>query len=258
MRGPSINHVRPITRSTPLETTIISDEATVSGLIVRFGTFKRRNIATLEVSLTRLTTDETKSAQIETVSLVDNSTVTFRFAAFSNAVGEAFNVTFRSDAGPDRCIAVFVEPDGALEARLVHGEFAFDGIRVVLPPDLIVQTVDTRAAGRDDVAYALTHWWVDRYGVYVEGSLTALRAAIVQAMRLRSGETLGPLSFEPLDQPYTYRFFGYLACRPGGTLSLSIDTDLGPVSTRLVLPYEPIPQPPSPDLFLKFIDMVNR
>jgi hypothetical protein len=253
------NQARPITAPTPLETTVVTGEAGLSGLIMRFGTFKRENRSTVKVFLTRVRTGQTKSGVLATASLVDNSFVTFRFSAFENAAGETFTISLRSSAGPESCVAAFVTPHGHLEARLLYGEFMLDDTSVLLPSDLIVQTVDTRAsqAGANGLAYTVTRWWVDRFGIYVEGSLALAETASVARVRLSSAETIGDLSFEALDQPRAYGFSGYVACRPGQSISLLVDTDLCTVSTRLVLPYEPLRRPPSPDLFLKFIDLVN-
>jgi hypothetical protein len=254
------NLVRPITRYAAFETTITASEVGLSGFVVRFGTFKRRNVATLELSLKRTRTRETKSATVETEALVDNAFVAFRFAAFDNAAGETFTFSIRSTAAPDRCVAVFVTPGGDLETRLLYGDFLLDCTRVLVPPDLMVQTIDTRASragSTETLTYALTHWWVDRFGVYLDGSLTFPSAAIAR-VRLSVGDALGDLSFETIDDHPACRFFGYLACRPGEAIWLLADTDLGPASTRVVLPYEPLIQPPSPDLFLKFIALVNR
>jgi hypothetical protein len=255
------NRARPITWRTPLDTTIVAADAGLSGLIVRFGTFKRENRSSVDLSLTRLRTGETKTGVLATASLVDNSFVTFRFAPFENVAEETFRASLRSSAGPERCVAVFVTPRGDLEADLVYGEFVLDGRSVVLPSDLIVQTVDTRpppGEPNDGLACTVTHWWVDRFGIYAEGSLTLARTAAVERVRLSSGDTRVDVSFEALDQPRAYRFAGYLACRPGEPISLLVDTDCGLVSTRVVLPYEPLRRPPSPDLFVKFIELVNR
>ena len=204
---PSIdNHARAITRHAPFVTTLVAGRARVSGLRIRFGTFKRENASTLHLALTQVTTQHTKSADIETADLVDNALVTLRFAACDNAPGESFTLSIASNAEPDTCVAVFVGPGGDLETQFLYGEFVLDGTSVLLPSDLIVQTVDTRSnrsRPADGVAYTLTHWWVDRFGIYVEGSLTLGRPAAIGSVRVSSGDAMAPLSFESVDQSRT-------------------------------------------------------
>ena len=253
------NRPRPIMRDAPLEVAIVADEPRLSGLVVRFGTFMRENAAVLEVAITRARTGETKSLVLDAATLEDNALVTFRFVPFDHAAGERFLVSMRSEAGAESCVAAFLTPSGALETRLLHGDLSIDGARVVLPSDLIIRTIDaspsTHASG---LAYALTHWWVDRFGVYVDGSLTLDRPAAIRALRLASGNTACEVAFEPGSAPGTGRFWGYLACRAGEPITLSADTDDRTVSTRLVIPYEPLPAAASPDLFRTFIARVNR
>jgi hypothetical protein len=80
----------------------------------------------------------------------------------------------------------------------------------------------------------------------------------VTTVRLLSTDSVGDLSIETGERAGEYRFSGYLACRPGEVLTLLADTPSGTVSGRVVLPYEPLVIAPSPDLFLKFIGLVNR
>jgi hypothetical protein len=255
------NRPRPIMRDAPLDVAIVADEPRLSGLVVRFGTFMRENAAGVEVAITRARTGETKSLVLDAATLEDNALVTLRFVPFQHAAGERFLVSMRCDAGAESCVAAFLTPTGALETRLLYGELVVDGARVVLPPDLIVQTVDRRPgppAHPSGLGYALTHWWVDRFGVYLDGSLTLERPAAIQALRLASGDAACELAFEPGNAPGTGRFWGYLPCRAGEPITLSADADGRSVSTRLIVPYEPLPPSASPELFRAFIARVNR
>jgi hypothetical protein len=131
----------------------------------------------------------------------------------------------------------------------------------VLPSDLIVQTVAPRPAASPHpagLAYTLAHWWVDRFGLYVDGALALDPPASIRAVRLASGGASGELALAPRDSPGACRFWGYLACRPGEPFVISADTDDGTVSTRLVIPDEAMPPPTSPELFRQFIARVNR
>jgi hypothetical protein len=253
--------VRPITQYAAYETAITAREAKLSGFVIRFGTFRRRNEATLDLLLKRTGTGEVKAAIVETATLVDNAFVAFRFASFDNVAGETFRFSIRSTAELDRCVAVFVTLGGDLETRLLYGDFLLDCTRVLVPHGLMVQTVDTRASragSTETLTYTLTHWWVDRFGAYLDGSLTFPIVTTVTRVCLSVGDALGDLAFETLDDHSTCRFFGYVACRPGEAIWLIVDTDRGPAASQVVFPYEPLNPAPSPGLFPNFIALVNR
>ena len=166
-----------------------------------------------------------------------------------------------SAAGEQSCVALYVTSQEALEAKPIYGAVVLDDKTLALPPNLIVKATDAQLPRLEetskDLAYTLENWWVDRFGIYLEGSLTVRRAAAVRGIRVASTETLAELLFS-LMQPSVYHFSGYLACRPGEPIRLVVETENRRLETRLVLPYEPIRCPPSPELFLKFIELVNR
>jgi hypothetical protein len=251
---------RPVTRDAPLEIPTIADAPRLSGLVLRFGTFMRRNAAQLEVAITRAQSGETRALVLDAATLEDNALVTLRFAPFEHSAGERFVVSIRCEAGADACVAAFLAPSGALEARLLYGDLVIEGARVVLPTDLIIQTVDQPAstsADRPGLAYTLAHWWVDRFGVYVDGAVTLDRPGAIHALRLASGDQSVALAFEP-EHAGAGRFWGYLACRAGEPIVLSADAEGKTVSTRVVVPREPLPPSASPGLFRAFIARVNR
>ena len=213
----------------------------------------------MELSITRTATGQTKTATIDAADLVDNGLVTLRCGPFDSCAGEAFRMSLRSPAGPDACIAVFLTPGGDLEARLVYGEFVLDGTRIALPHEWLVQTVDLRTLDADangGLTYSLTQWWVDRFGVFLEGSLEV--PSVATRVRLLSADAVGDLSIETGRRAGECHFSGYLACRPGEVLTLLADTPDGTLSRRVALPYEPLVPPPSPGLFPKFIGLVNQ
>jgi hypothetical protein len=249
------NRPRPITWGRPFRGPLVAPAAALSGLVVRFGTYQRVNRSRLRVRVTRVRTGERRTAEVASETLVDNGFVTFRFAPFASEAGESFRVELRSAAGQGSCVAAFVTPGGALEARTLHGPVVLGAEELVLPPDVMVRS---REVGEGGFAYALTNWWVDRFGVYLEGTLTLAEHAPIERVQMSAAEASADLVVEPLDTPAAHRFSGYLACRPGEPIRLALDTARGRLETRVTLPRETVPHPPSPGLFLKFIDMVNR
>lgn len=70
------SRARPITWGRPFQSTLVADEPNLSGLIVRFGTFRRTNRSKLKLAITRLRTGERKSIVLSAKDLVDNEFVT--------------------------------------------------------------------------------------------------------------------------------------------------------------------------------------
>jgi hypothetical protein len=105
---------------------LVADEPNLSGLIVRFGTFRRTNRSKLKLAITRLRTGERKSIVLAAKDLVDNEFITLRFAAFPNATGEVFEVKASSAAGEQNCVALYVTSQDALEAKPIYGVVVLD------------------------------------------------------------------------------------------------------------------------------------
>ncbi|HEV7508130.1 MAG TPA: class I SAM-dependent methyltransferase [Thermoanaerobaculia bacterium] len=125
-------------------------------------------------------------------------------------------------------------------------------------------------------AYWLDAFWCDAHGIYLHGWVHAHEHR-VRALRVESaGRTARVDTFKdrpdllthyPLHEHVRYGGFTvYLACPPGHPVSLTLETDGGPVSIPLPLPDGPLPPwPEEPEgekdvvspMLRRFVDLVN-
>jgi SAM-dependent methyltransferase len=226
-------------------------------------------------------TPEFRTATLPHPRLAPDESLRLELAPFDNPAGASFclgvldlSAETESPVGPDvRAVraAAAGRPPIALACRGGGEGTAAD--RVADDHGMAAFRASSTGGSGVRAAYWLDAFWCDAHGLYLRGWVHAHEHR-VRALRVESGgrsarvdaftDRPDLLAFYPAHPHVRHGGFSvYLACPPGRPVSVTLETDGGPVSFPLPLPEGPLPAAPesayeeiSP-LLLRFVELAN-
>ncbi len=244
----------------PVDLTLVA-EPSLNGFELRFATYARINPVTVEIEVHQGSPAKGRppvaAGRFDGGALDDNGWVRFHFVPSEPLPKGPVTVRLVSpEANGQCCVAVYPGFEGLSYGRLLEA----DGSPSLLAKGSIAARSLRPAVTRGGLLPVILRYWVDCYGVYIEGHLFSDRCQ-VGAMRFGAvGETAADLSLEPLPADrggLKYRFAGYCDCPAGTALLLTIATEEGEEILPLVLPRRVRPSPRVSDLFQRFVAAMN-
>ena len=239
--------------------------ARLSGLVLPLDVIARQPVSRLRILVLAEGSPEHRATTLSDPRLSPEDSLRLEFTPFDESAGTSFLLGVLDLSGEAEAP---VEADlRALRAAAGRPPIALQGLETGngTPTDRLTDEhgiaafrIASASPSRIRAAYWLDAFWCDAHGIYLHGWVHAHEHR-VRALRAESaGRSARVDTFKdrpdllvhyPLHEHVRYGGFTlYLACPPGQPVSLTLETDGGPVSIPLPLPEGPLPPwPEEPD-----------
>lgn len=265
----------------------VAPAARLSGVVLPLDVIARQPVARLRILVLAEGSSEYRATTLSNPRLSSEDSLRLEFAPFGESAGTSYMLGVLDLSGAAEAP---VEADlRALRAAAGRPPIALEcrGPGDGAAPDLLTDEhgitafrIASASPSGIRAAYWLDAFWCDAHGIYLHGWVHAHEHR-VRALRVESGgrsarvdtfkDRPDLLAHYPEHEHVRYGGFTvYLACPPGHPVSLTLETDGGPVSIPLPLPDGPLPpwpeEPAGEDgkedsvspMLRRFVDLANE